>query len=507
VTSTPVSDRPHPPGDYPVVVVGTGPGGLQLSYELRRIGVRHALISEDEGPGGMFRRFPLFHRLNTSSRRFAVVPRDTMAFYRYDWNSLVSETPGHRALVPEFMDGEHYFPRRSEMADALAMFAERAAMEARYGCRWESTRQEADGRFVLGTTDGEYRSEIAVFAVGMSEPWRPETPGLELVPHYDDLRGREAESFAGKRVFIIGKRNSAFEIADALLPWAAQLILGSPHHVRPSIVTSVPTPPRARYLEVFEDHLFGGGSFVVDCAIERIERTADGWRVHAEGTTEPGAMVFEVDEVIATTGFGTPLGDLRELGVQTFYKDRLPTQTPFWESTSVPGVFFAGAATQGQVGLRKYGFPTGSASVGGFRYNACVQAVEIGRRLGIEPNRPQLEEGEVASYLLEQATLEGSLWRQQAHLARVVGLDPAVGIRDEGILPIAPFVDSAGPPSVAIVVETEPGGNLQPCVYVRRDGRVSEHQLPPAFLHDFRTPEHRAELESLLGGLVRQTVA
>ena len=34
------------------------------------------------------------------------------------------------------------------------------------------------------------------------------------------------------------------------------LILGSPHHVRPSIITGVPTPPRARYLEVLEDHCF-----------------------------------------------------------------------------------------------------------------------------------------------------------------------------------------------------------------------------------------------------------
>jgi thioredoxin reductase len=458
-----VSDKPHPPGDYKVVVVGTGPGGLQLSCELTRIGVRHALISEDEGPGGMFRRFPLFHRLNTSSRRFAVVPRDSMAFYRYDWNSLVNEDPEQRALVPEFMDGLHYFPRREEMAAALAAFAERAGVAARYDCRWESTRQE-DGRFVLGTTDGEYRCDIAVFAVGMSDPWRPPTPGLELVSHYDDLRGRDAKSFQGKRVFIVGKRNSAFEIADELLPWAAQLVLGSPNHVRPSIVTGVPTPPRARYLEVFEDHCFGGGSFVIDCAIERIERNGDGWRVHAEGTTEPGTMVFDVDEVIATTGFGTPLGDLRELGVTTFYKDRLPTQTPFWESSSVPGIFFAGAATQGQVGLRKYGFPNGSASVGGFRYNACVQAVEIGRRLGIQPERPLLRQDEVASFLLEQATNEGALWRQPAHLARIVSFDAGEGIRDEGILPVTPLVDSAGPPAVAFKLETHPEGKLQPCL-------------------------------------------
>ena len=501
-----MSDRPYPPGDYPVVVVGTGPGGLQLSYELTRVGIEHALISQDEGPAGMFRRFPLFHRLNTSSRRFAIVPRESMAFYRYDWNSLVTDVPEHRALVPDFMDGEHYFPRRVEMHDALVTFAERAAVKARYECRWESTRQEDSG-FVVGTTDGEYRCQIAVFAVGMSDPWRPPTPGIELVPHYDDLKDRAPESFEGKKIFIIGKRNSAFEIADSLLPWAAQLILGSPHHVRPSIITGVPTPPRARYVEVLEDHLFGGGSFVVDCAIDHIEQTSDGWRVHAEGTTNPGSMVFDVDEVIATTGFGTPLGDLRELGVETFYKDRLPTQTPFWESTTVPGVFFAGATTQGQAGLRKYGFPTGSASVGGFRHNACVQAVEIGRRLGVEPPRPELKEDDVIPYLLEQATLEGALWRQQAHLARVVSLDDKEGIRDEGILPLAPFIDSGGVAAVAIAVETDPENNLQPAVYVRRKGRVTEHLLSPGFLHDFRTDEHRAELESLLKGLVREPVA
>ena len=31
--------RPFPPGAYPVVVIGSGPGGLQISYSLRRLGI------------------------------------------------------------------------------------------------------------------------------------------------------------------------------------------------------------------------------------------------------------------------------------------------------------------------------------------------------------------------------------------------------------------------------------------------------------------------------------
>ena len=36
--------RPFPPGEYPVIVIGSGPGGLQLSYGLKHYGVPHAVL-------------------------------------------------------------------------------------------------------------------------------------------------------------------------------------------------------------------------------------------------------------------------------------------------------------------------------------------------------------------------------------------------------------------------------------------------------------------------------
>ncbi len=494
-------ERPFPPGEYPVVVVGTGPGGLQESYELKRLGIEHALISKDSAPGGMFRRFPMFGRMITCSRPHAIVECGCPAYFRYDWNSLVASDPAHQALVTEFMDGENYFPSRAEMESALSAFAERGGVSARYDCPWESTRREDDGTFVLTTPDGEYRTKVLVLAVGMIEPWLPPTPGIEDVPHYVDIAESGVEYLREKKVFIIGKRNSGFEIANGLLSQACQLILGSPHSVRPSISTGFPTAPRARYVQPLEDARFGGGTFVVDVALERIERTADGYRVYADGTTGLGKVTFEVDEVIACTGFATGLRDLRDLGVETFYKDRLPTQTPYWESATVPGIYFAGAATQGQAGMRKYGWPSHSASVGGFRFNAKIQARQIAEKhFGFAPPRPEIDPATAVEYLLEQATSSAAIWSQHSNLARQLTYENGT-VHDDGIAVLMDFVDSAGPDGVTMTVETTQEGEIQPCAYVRRNGEVGEEVFGPAWMNDFRTDENRARLTELLAGL------
>jgi hypothetical protein len=211
----------------------------------------------------------------------------------------------------------------------------------------------------------------------------------------------------------------------------------------------------------------------------------------------------EADACLAGTGFTTPLGDLPEqLGVAVFSQGRLPAQTPYWESASAPGVFFAGSVTQGSIGLKKYGIPSNSAAVHGFRYNARVLAEHLARSvLGLERPRPAVDRDEVVGYLLGEASTAPELWNQQSYLARVLTFSPERGILDDGIRPLAAFVDEAGPDAVAVTVETDATGDIHPAVYVRRAGRVEEHLLPSGPLLDFATAEHRAALTGTLGGL------
>ncbi|HEY2888201.1 MAG TPA: hypothetical protein VGJ17_06265, partial [Candidatus Limnocylindrales bacterium] len=276
----------------------------------------------------------------------------------------------------------------------------------------------------------------------------------------------------------------------------------SPSPAKLSVNTHSLVGIRARYVQPYEDHVLGGGVAILDAAIERIERgEADGapFRVVTRRSLDSVEMVFDADDVIAATGFVAPLLDLSDLGVATFGQSRLPAQTPYWESATVPGIFFAGTIGQGSAGLKKHGIPSNSGAVQGARYNARVLARHIATTRFDRPDeRPAVARDQVTDFVLDELTLGPELWHQRAYLARVLSLDPADGIRDEGIVPLAWFVDAGGPDAIAATLETDGTGAVYPVIYLRRDGTVTEHPIEAHPLLDYRTPSARSDLAGIL---------
>jgi len=494
---------PFPPGRYPLIIVGSGPGALQLSYSLRRLGIDHCALSDDPAPGGMFRRWPVFQRMLSWTKPFTGLERRSRAYERYDWNSLLADDGAGRAVMPQIMDGTSYFPSRPEMERGLVAFAEATATRIRFGCHWDSTSRDGED-FVLHTSDGDFRAPLVVFAVGVALPWRP--PGLEDVPHYGDLR--PADTYRDRRIFIIGKQNSGFEIATGLLPLARQIVLASPSPTKLSVNTHSLVGVRARYVQPYEDSVLAGGVVVLDTSIDEVKRTGDGYRVRTRSAKDESVLTFEVDDVMAATGFAAPLRDLPALGVATFGQSGLPAQTPFWESATMPGVYFAGTINQGAHGLKKHGIPSNSGAVQGYRYNARVLAAHLAeKRFGLRLARPHLEAHEVIPHLLAEASHGPELWHQRSYLARAVVIDPEHGIIDDGIVPLAHFVDSAGPDAVAIALESNGRDDPYPAVYIRRAGSVTEHLLEPSPLLDFEGSNHRMALISALDRLISPSVS
>ena len=500
-----LDQRPSPPGDYPVVVVGSGPGGIQASYYLKHLGIEHAHISADPVPGGMFRRFPFFQRLLSWTKPYAPVARDDPFYYWYDWNSLLAEEPENRALMPDLMDGTSSFPSRPEMEKNLATFVNRTGMQIRFDTRWESTSRDGE-RFVLHTSDGDYRCQVPIFAVGVAHPFKPDTPGFDFAAHYVDTR--PAETYAGKRLFIVGKENSGFELATGLLQWAQRIVLASPRPAKLSVNSHSLAGIRARYVLPVEDQILGGGVFVLNASIQRIEKLGDAYRVHCLRSEGGAEIAVDADEVIAATGFTCPLQDLQSLGVEMFGRSLLPAMTNYWESATVPGIYFAGTIGQGVSGMKKYGLPANSGAVQGARYNARTMVYHVAEtHFGVHLPRPVVAPNDLVEQLLTTATRAPELWNQKSYLARAFSLDGGEGILDQGIVPLAQFVDEEGPAAVAITVETDDTGDIHPAVYVRAAGKPAvETLLTSQPLHDFRTAENRAHLSQLLRGVTNGAV-
>ena len=159
---------------------------------------------------------------------------------------------------------------------------------------------------------------------------------------------------------------------------------------------------------------------------------------------------------------------------------------------------------QGARGLRKHGIPSNSGAVHGARYNARVLARRLAEhRFGMGIHRPVLEPETLIDFLTAEIADAPDLFHQRAYLARVVSVDPAGGLRDDGVQPLAHQLDSGGPNAILVTLEADGSGAIYPVLYTRVDGAVNEHPLEPDPLLRYNTAETRAAIASLVGPVLK----
>lgn len=483
-----MTGKPFPPGRYPAVVIGSGPGGLQIAYLLRRRGIAAAHLTADPSPGGMFRQLPRFDRLLSWSKP-APPPADPGRGAEWsDWNLLVADPPD-RVSPRQFMESGSLFPTRRQMVMALEAFARHVHLPLRSECRWLGTRPDPEGGYVVATSDGEYRTGIVVAATGMARPWRPSIPGVEFALDYQSMG--DPARFAGSTVLVVGKQNSGFEVAVALLPRAARVVVIGPGPTRFTVTTRSFAGARARFDGVYEDAVVGGGTLVLDGEVASIRREAGGLAVDL--LLADGAHSIRVDHVITATGFAADLAPLADLGPATRLHGRLPRVSDRWELENHPGVFVGGTLTQSAPGPRHFGMPSTSFSIQGFRYNSVVLADEIAARLG-RPRIPSPVEDPVGK-LVGAISRSPALMSQKGYLVDVIRPGPS-GWETAGLQPLTAFQSGAGT-AFAAAIEPGPDG-IHPALYVRRGTETERHLLPADPFLRFDGPEVDGRVRALL---------
>src|SRR2546428_68086 len=99
------------------LVVGAGPGGLQMGYYLERHQRDYLILESDDSPGAFFKRFPRHRRLISINKVYTgCTNRDTNL--RWDWNSLLSDSED--MLFTRY--SRRYFPHADDLVQYLKDF-------------------------------------------------------------------------------------------------------------------------------------------------------------------------------------------------------------------------------------------------------------------------------------------------------------------------------------------------------------------------------------------------
>ncbi|XP_070552107.1 FAD-dependent oxidoreductase domain-containing protein 2-like [Ptychodera flava] len=206
---------------HETVIIGAGPAGLQMGHFMNTA-KRDYVILEAAGQSGTFFTHQPRHRVLISiNKRFNPFP-DFEYNMRHDWNSLLSDD--RTLLFPKY--SKELYPQADDLVRYLNDYADKLDIKIRYSTRVVNIRKEdrpgaLKGLFYLKTNDGdEYSCRVLIMATGAVSEHLPDIPGIELADTYasHDL---DAKKYEGKLVAILGRGNSAFEVADYLSPYAA----------------------------------------------------------------------------------------------------------------------------------------------------------------------------------------------------------------------------------------------------------------------------------------------
>lgn len=401
------------------VVIGAGPAGLQLSYYLQHAGADYLTLERTAGPGGFFRRYPRHRRL-ISLNKVHTTSDDPEIKLRWDWNSLLGDADG--PMFPEY--SSDYFPHADDLVRYLGDFQKRHNLAVRYDCAVERVERDGDG-FLVRTPQGDVRAECVVMATGWGVPHMPAIDGIEHATGYEDMEVDPA-AYAGKRVLIIGKGNSAFETAASMLGHAAMVHLASRRPLRLAWNTKHPGDVRAHHGAVLDSYQFKTLHSVLDCTVDTIRPVEGGGfeveisYAHAEGER----AVLEYEEVLRCTGFRIDTAVFApEVAPRLVRDGRMPELRPDWQSAGVDGLYFAGTLAQDRDFKR-----ASSAFIDGFRYNLRTLTALLRERYDGVPlpyAEVPADPDALTALILDRVNWSSALWTQFEYLSDVLVVDDA----------------------------------------------------------------------------------
>lgn len=325
---------------HPIIIIGAGPAGLSLAYNLRQLGLDPLILEAGDSPGHSWREMP-------------------------DFLSLVSYWRSNFLLEKD----RFYFPPLSQVkakdfSSYLRQFTKENNIHIQLNHPVTSVIKE-DGVFEVKSQERTYWTSILVNCTGYySSPFTPNYPGIDetkiLKLHFRDYKNIDSLN-KSKKVLVVGTKLSAGQTLLELKDKSLELSLSTrskPFYLPPNILlkvglgffdhfekaaqsvlkdkisTSTPMPYEAK-------RLINSNQVKVLPEIKSFHENSISF---IDGATEP----FEA--VIFATGFQPKFAHLNS--IVELNKDGLPKLSDAFESLYCNNLFFLGLDHQNSIQSR-----------------------------------------------------------------------------------------------------------------------------------------------------------
>lgn len=341
------------------IIIGAGPAGIQLAYFFQQRDEDYIILERNQTAGSYFAEFPR-HRQLLSINKPHTGYTETEAKLRYDWNSLLCDDP---TLVATNYS-QDYFPNADIIVDYCRDFSEHYNLRIVFNSNVVNIDKSGE-HFRINTEDGNtYTCRNLIVGTGLYTENIPAIDGIEHCKTYATA-SVNPEDYRNKRVFILGKSNSAFEFADSIIGTSQKIYICSPNHVKFAWGTHYVGNLRAVNNNFIDTYLLKAQNNILEGNPQAVFKQNDELIVRVYFESRKRYFDFPCDEVILCTGFKFDSTMFSEqYQPERTPCGRLPKMDATWQSTNIDHLYFIGTLMQ----MRDYR-KTMSAFIHGFRHN------------------------------------------------------------------------------------------------------------------------------------------
>lgn len=354
--------------NYKYVIIGAGPGGLQLGYFMEERGLDYIIIERQKTVGSFFQKYPVHRKLISINKKYNFFEEAEFNM-RHDWNSLLSADTDLRFTKYSddlYPDADTYYTYLNDYADKFGiniLFDHEVSLVSKTG----------ESGFDI-TLAGNKNISCEVLICGLG-PYRQNIPdeieGMEHTVAYGE-QSIDLEEYKNKRVAVLGGGNSGFETADYLSPAAAFVHIFVKEKPAMAWDTHFVGDLRAVNNNVYDLYQLKSLHAVLNPRLRKIEKLPDGTLrtqhdYDYENSRVPGTLSLtrDYDLIINCTGWNYLPNRIFHEQCQPAASEcgKLPRLDNTWQSVNVSHLYFIGASMQAIDKKSASGF------IHGFRYN------------------------------------------------------------------------------------------------------------------------------------------